>query len=137
MENNQSVVETLNADLLKEIFSAAGEVSTEPVKPTTTVEEKEKEEDVKPTQPVEPQQKQEEPTPSTVQSDFSKRLKGLIEDGIIENFAINYNVDGEDQEIFIEDIEDLTEEGYQQILQGWKQAKDEDIKSKYISVDGL
>lgn len=136
MENKQSHVEVLSNDLINEILAAAEPSTVEPVKPTTSPKE-EKEEEAKSTPSVEPQPKQEEPAPPTEQSDFSKRLKGLIEDGIIENFAINYNVDGEDQEVFIEDIEDLTEEGYQQILQGWKQAKDEDIKSKYISVDGL
>ena len=141
-ETKQSAVEIVNKELLDEIFNVAGDTQNDT--PPVVVKEEESNNLVDEvingiTPPITP-----EPPKTTevveapkVQTDFSKKLKGLIKDGIIENFAISYDVDGESQETYIEDIEDLTEEGYQQIIAGWKQAKDEDIKSKYISVDGL
>jgi len=133
MEQEKSVVETVSANLLKDIFSAAG------------LEDK-VEEEVKNVLPTPPQENVVEVTTppvitntetteveTKVSSDYSKRLKNLIKDGVIDNFAINY----EDQEVFIEDIEDLTEEGYQEIIKGWKTAKKEEVDSKYISIEGL
>jgi hypothetical protein len=137
-QNKQSAVEVVNKELLDEIFNiAAGTPSTPPTtqEPTKTEEEAVVEAEKKKT--AEPTPKVEEPKPTPIQSDYSKKLKSLIEDGIIENFSITVNDNDEQKEVFIEDIEDLTEEGYKQILEGWKNAKDEDIKSKYISVDGL
>lgn len=101
-----------------------------PQQPTTEVQPQAQV--TEPVQKVEPviEQKQEQPV---VVTDYSKRLKNLIQDGLIENFSITYG----DQEVFLDDIADLTEEGYTQILQGWKTEKEKQNKEKYISVDGL
>lgn len=138
MENNkQSVVEQVSADLLKDIFSAAGlgDKQEEPL-PNKTQEEILS--DPKPLSTItsEPE-KVVEPIVQSVSSDYSKKLKELLKDGIIDNFAINYNIGGEDTEVFLDQIEDLTEEGYREILKGWKTAKEEDINSRYVSVEGL
>lgn len=137
IDNKQSVVETVSADLLKDIFSAAGlgEKTEEVTPPAKTVEEILTDKTPLPTVTApEPEKVVELPVQT---SDYSKRLKDLIKDGIIENFAINLKVDGEDQEVFLEDINDLTEEGYKGILEGWRSAQKEDINSKYVSVEGL
>lgn len=136
-DNKQSVVEQVSADLLKDIFSAAG-LGEKQEEPVSKVEEI-----ITNTAPlletpkVEPEKVIEAPVQDIKSSDYSKRLKDLLKDGIIDNFAINYNVEGEDQEVFLDQIEDLTEEGYKQILDGWKSAQKEDINSKYVSVEGL
>lgn len=135
MENQKSVVETVNAQLIEDIFKASAsevekEVEVEDVsinkEPLPTLPE----DTYTPPEPV-------EATKPVYQTDYSKRLKTLLEDGIIDNFAINYNVDGKDQEVFLNDIEDLTEDGYKQILEGVKSAKKEEIDSKYIEKGNL
>lgn len=68
-----------------------------------------------------------------VVTDYSRRLKTAISDGLIENFQINYN----DQEAFLEDITDLTEEGYNEIISAYKAEKDKTLKEKYISTEDL
>ena len=68
-----------------------------------------------------------------VSSDYSKRLKTIIDDGLIDNISINYN--GED--VDIEDIQDLTEEGYNEIIKGWKEAKQKQDSEKYLSIEGV
>ena len=79
-----------------------------------------------------------EPTPIIVDTtDHSKKLKSLIADGLIENFSIEYNVDGESKQVFLDEIEDLTDEGYKQILEQIKTAKKDEVDSKYISKEGL
>ena len=133
MENQerQSVVERVSADFLDELF------------PKVQLENKEVKEEVKPIEEIlqplpEIIQEKVEPTPSIVDTtDHSKKLKSLIADGLIENFSIDYNTDGESIQVFLDDIEDLTEEGYKQILQQIKTAKKDEVDSKYISKEGL
>ena len=138
-ENKQSVVETVSADLLKDIFSAAGLEDKQPPTQEPPKSEEKKEESVLPTPPVQQpvEVKTEEVVTPPITSDYSKKLKDLIKDGIIDNFTINYDVDGESQEVYLEDIEDLTEEGYKQIVDGWKNAQKEKVDSEYISIKGL
>ena len=79
-----------------------------------------------------------EPTPIIVDTtDHSRKLKTLIADGLIENFSIEYNVDGESKIIPLDEIENLTEDGYKEILQQIKTAKKDEVDSKYISKEGL
>ena len=134
-EQNQHIVEKVSADLLNDIFASAGIEQ----KPTETPKEEDvvKSETPLPTPPQEVTPPKVEETEPKQITDYSKKLKSLIKDGIIENFSITVENDGEKQEAFIEDIEDLDEEGYKEIINGWKQAKDEEVKSKYISTEGL
>ena len=125
-ENNQAVVETVSAELLASIFNEAGLGETQKAE-EATIEQP----DYTPT----PEVVNELPPSEApkVQSDYSKRLKNLVKDGILENFSITYG----EEDVFIEDIEDLTEEGYQKIVEGWKEAKKSEVDSKYISIEGL
>lgn len=136
MENTKSVVETVSSQLIEDIFKAS---ALEEIKvPEVENIVNDKEPLPNPPEEVETRIVEEIEKPKSVyQTDYSKRLKGLLEDGIIDNFAINYNVDGKDQEVFLEDIEDLTEEGYKQILEGVKSAKKNEIDSKYIEKGNL
>ncbi len=128
-ENKQSVVETVSADLLKDIFAATAQV-------TPIVEEKPLNEPV--IEEIKEIEEKKEIVEEVIKkakkvSDYSGKLRDLIKHDILENFAITY--DG--QEVFLEDIEDLTEEGFKEILNGWKTATEEEIKSKYVEVEGL
>lgn len=134
----ESVVEKVSGDLINEIFAS---MPQEPQTPVTTPEpnlENEADEIIKSLETKKIEEPKPEVTETKTVTDYSKRLRTLIKDGIIDNFAIEYSEDGsEPQSVFIEDIETLTEEGYQQIIDGWKKAQKEEINSKYISVDGL
>lgn len=134
MENNQNqhIVEKVSADLLNDIFATV-EPKAEPQKVDNT------EEPTLPELPKEEPPKKEEPKsePPKVTTDYAKKLKSLISDGLIENFSITLDNGEGGQEAFIEDIDDLDEEGYKQIIDGWKKAKDEEVKSKFISTEGL
>ena len=111
---NQHIVEKVSADLLNDIFAT---VETKPELPKEELLKKE----------------ESKPEPPKVTTDYAKKLKSLISDGLIENFSVSLG----DEEAFIEDIDDLDEEGYKQIIDGWKKVKDEEVKSKFISTEGL
>jgi hypothetical protein len=134
MENTNTSAEVISQDLLKNIFEGfepSGE-TTPPeneIKPINTPQEQI--EALAAPQTKEVEQKVEAPVKIT--TDYSKRLKSAIQDGLIENFAITYN----DQEAYLEDIDDLTEEGYNEIITGWKAEKDKNFKEKYISTDSF
>lgn len=142
-EHNESVVETVSRDLIKDIFKDFENPVPPSVEATQIEEEKLVEEALKtPEAPLSTEPEKEpviEVKPdNNPQTDYSKKLKSLIRDGIIENFAVNYKEgDEEEKSVFIEDIDTLTEEGYVAIIEGWKKAQKEEINSKYISVDGL
>lgn len=71
-------------------------------------------------------------------SSFKKRLNNLIEDEVIENFSISILDDsGENKEVYLSDLEDVDEETYKTILKSYKEAKDNELKEKYISKDGI
>ena len=129
MENPSA--EVISQELLASIFedqpNIKQEVPTPPVDNTLPATPSKPEEIVQ-TPPAE-QPKEE----VKVFSDYSKRLKNIINDGLIDNISINYN--GED--VDIEDIQDLTEEGYNEILKGWKEAKQKQESEKYLSIEGI
>lgn len=130
MENTNNNAEVISSqDLISEIFNEWKPVE-EPAQPTL----------VATTEPIvttevtttpEPEKPKEETV--KVFTDYSKRLKSAISDGLIENFQITYN----DQEAFLEDIDDLTEEAYNEILTQYKAEKEKNIKEKYISTEDL
>lgn len=119
---------TTSEEFFNSLFK--GEETQEPTVTQTT-------EPVQPTPPVQEIVQEQEPPKQEesviITTDYSKRLKALIQDELIENFAINYG----DKQVYLDEIEDLTEDGYKQIIEGWKSEKDKEIKEKYLSVDGL
>ena len=134
MENTQ---EQETAQLIADILRDSGrEIITPQKEEVKTVEEIVKNDTPLPEPPKEKEEFKEEIKFVEV-TNYSKKLKALIEDDIIENFEINYNVDGEDKIVFINDIDDLTDEGYKQILAGIKTAKKAEIDSKYIEKGNL
>jgi hypothetical protein len=134
MENTNTTAEVVSSDLVAQIFNdynltqTPAEVKKEDVKTDLEVIDNAQ---VLPTPPKQELPKEEEKP--KVSSDYSKRLKSLIDDGFIDNFTIT--VDEED--VYLDQIADLTEEGYKQILEGWKEEKEKQKKEKYVSVDGL
>lgn len=129
MENTNA--EVINSqDLIKNIFQEYSPTPAEEAKPVI-----ENKEEVKIEQPV-VSQKQEEATPPVqeavkVFTDYSKKLKSLITEGFIENVAINYN----DEEAYLEDISDLDEDSYNAIIKSYREEKEKELKSKYISTE--
>lgn len=135
MENTQPL-QTASTDLIQAIFNKQKEAHEPKVEtPTSAVVETPKVEDI--TLPEAPKaEKQVEPekvVKAKPETNHSKKLKGLIEDGFIENFAINY----EGQDVYLEDIQNLTEEGYKEILKGWKEETEKQRNEKYISTEGV
>lgn len=134
MENTNTDAQVISQELLKNIFEGFEPAEeklppTSEEKPTSTPQEQI---DALLTPPTkEPEKVAEEPV--KISTDYSNRLKSAINDGLIENFAITYN----DQEVYLEDISDLTEEGYNEIISSWKAEKDKNLKEKYISTDSF
>jgi len=130
MENQNAQVVN-SQELLASIFGETTQAPvTEPI--VNQVEPTTKENAVEPKLETEPVV--EPPVSQTIiSSDYSNRLKSDIKYGFLENFAITYN----DKEVYLEDIEDLTEEGYQQILAGYRAEKEKERKEKYIPVENL
>ena len=131
MENTNTNAEVISQNVLADIFKEFEPTQEEtPPAQETNEAEQEIENLLKP--PVAQETPKAEEPVKTI-TDYSKRLKNIISDGLIENFAITYN----EQEVYLEDIEDLTEEGYNQILESYKSEKEKSLKEKYISTDNL
>lgn len=129
MENTNNNAEVISSqDLITNIFNEYKPVE-EPTQPTVTTTEPPVIAEVITT--PEPEKQPEETV--KVFTDYSKRLKNNIADGLIENFQITYN----DQEAFLEDIDDLTEDAYNEIITQYKAEKEKNIKEKYISTEDL
>lgn len=129
MENTNNAEVISSQDLIANIFQDY-KPAEEPKQPVTTELPPEQiQTDVLITPPAPEPEKKEEPV--KVFTDYSKRLKSAIADGLIENFQITYN----EQEAYLEDISDLTEEGYNEIITAYKAEKDKNLKEKYISTD--
>lgn len=120
--NSQSVLENIFKD-----FAPAQEEAPKGEETTNTVQEQI---DAVVAPPTQEAPKPEEQAP-VILTDYSKRLKSAIADGLIENFQITYN----EEEAYLEDIADLTEEGYNEIIAAYKAEKDKNLKEKYISTD--
>lgn len=113
-------------------FDDIFKVSTTPEQPT--VETPPEEVVVEETVETPPAQEQVEVQPT----EYKKRLDTLIQDGILENFAIGIkDENGEDQAVLVSDLEEVDEETYKTIIESYKKAKDEEISEKYISTEGL
>ena len=72
----------------------------------------------------------EEPTGS---SEYTQKLRTLLDTGFVENIAIN--IDGE--ETFLSDLEVNDEDVFNSILESIKEEKQKELKTKYISKDGI
>jgi predicted GNAT family acetyltransferase len=131
---NQTPLQTASADLIADIFNQHKE-ATEPKVETPIVETPKPEDAPLPEKPITDEVKPEPvkaPKPKP-ESNHTKKLRGLIEDGFIENFSINY--DGQD--VYLDEIQDLTAEGYKEILDGWKAETEKQKAEKYISTEGV
>ncbi len=128
MENTNTNAEVISSqDLIADIFKDYKPAEAVVTPPTNEPAPQEAPPTIVP--PVNEPPKVEEPV--KISTDYSKRLKTAIADGLIENFAITYN----EQEAFLEDIDDLNEEGYNEIIAAYKAEKDKNLKEKYISTD--
>ena len=70
-------------------------------------------------------------------TDYSTRLQEYIELGFIEDSQITYGEGDEAKEVFLSELQDLDKDTFQAIVSKYKEAKDKELKEKYISVDGL
>tara|TARA_R110000782_G_scaffold184197_3_gene274423 strand:+ start:1533 stop:2651 length:1119 start_codon:yes stop_codon:yes gene_type:complete len=146
MEQNLRPSSVEIASNFEDVFKTVSEVDntvipTTPVEPVSVVGE------VITTTPVNtqpdfqgqtiPAEEQVEPViPNT--TEYKKRLDSLIEDGFMENFSIEVvDENGEKQSVFLSDLEDVDSEVYKTILSNYKEAKDTEIKEKYISKEGI
>lgn len=97
------------------------------------VQQEETEEEIPPTE--------EEPTPpATTQPKttiYADKLKDYISAGFLEDVSILMGEGEEAKETFLSELEDVDEDTYNAILVQYKEAKDKEIKEKYISREGL
>lgn len=120
-QNFDDVFKSVND--LESVVPKVDEIVTEQQAPTPPTPETPKEEEVE--KPVET-------------SAYKKRLSNLIEDGIIENFAISLtDASGEKKDVFLSDLEEVDQDTYKTILASYKEAKDNEVKENYISKEGI
>jgi hypothetical protein len=71
-------------------------------------------------------------------NEWKSRLNTLIEDGLIEDVAITLDPGTENEKsVYLSELEDLDAATYKSIVNNYKEAKDKELKEKYISVEGL
>lgn len=139
MNDNKPNAEVITQDLLADIFKGGSEPaeqpsSTEPTPaPIPTPEVIIPEEVVNTPPATEPAPEPTEEKPLVQNTDYSLRLQTAIKDGLIENFQITYN----GEESYLEDISDLDEEAYNEIIKSWKSEQEKQVSEKYIPKEGL
>jgi hypothetical protein len=158
---NQEKTEVVDVDIKALIRQAKENNPLEPKKEEKTVEEllerisltpnepvipkAEEKTEVAPTAVEEPEVKKEKPKKEPavdkldkiVSNNYNNKIKQLIEDGLIEDVAIGVNDGDTTKEVFLSELEISSEADYKEILNSYKAAKDNELKEKYISVDGL
>lgn len=69
---------------------------------------------------------------------WKTRLNSLIEDGILEDVAITLDPGTENEkQLYLSELDNLDADTYKSIVANYKEAKDKELKEKYISIDGL
>jgi len=143
-ENQTSTLDTaLSFDDLQKGFSFSPPDETTPETPELTFEpldlsgEKKDEEIVDPPAEEKPEEKDPEFKPLNLETPkdnfYTNLLKKKLEKGLWEDVIIK---EGE-TETKLSEIEDLTEEEYLKLEEDQLAIKNEDIKEKYISIDGI
>lgn len=103
-------------------------------------------EEVKEEEKVEPkaEEKPAEETPkpqkqkTVKENPYDAQLKSLLELGLIKDVAIGIvDENGETQEVHLSELKDLDQDKLKGIVENYKQAEEEDFKSKYISKEGI
>ena len=74
---------------------------------------------------------------TTTKSDYTKKLLDVIELGFIENAQITWGEGEHAKEVYLSDLTDLDKDQFDAIISKYKEAKDNELKEKYISTDGL
>lgn len=142
VETTKSVVEEIHGDLIDEIFASAKseeQKKATPPKVEEVVVKKEEEEEVdledknKKVVEVDIIDEASKSQNKVTISPYSQKLSSLIEDGFIEDFAIE--LDGE--EVFISELKDVDKDSYNEIIKAIKEEKEKELKSKYISAEEL
>jgi len=146
MEGTETKV--LEGDALQNYFNLENAASTKTEESASLEEFFEKEEKIEtPTTPVvetkevvtEAKTKTAETTPAAPKTSiYSDLIKEYIEDGDWTDGAIEIeDENGEVKQVNLLDLSDVTPEQFKQIKAGQKALRDEEFKSKYISVEGL
>jgi hypothetical protein len=126
MEDSQRPQTATVAQNFDDLFKSVEDVNT--AEPKT----------VEPTEAVTPQVTPEPivEAPKAV-SDYKKRIASYLEDGLIENFAVTVQGDNGEENVFLADLDIQDEETFKTILSNYKEAKSNEIKEKYIPVEGI
>jgi len=136
MTDNERIVEDISFDDLKDTFSFTlpnleeEEVITPEVGSLTIGDTTEEEEEV-----IEDKPKVEAPKQVTSDNDgfYASLVKKNLEKGIWEDIIIN---DGE-KEVKLSELGDITEEEYFNLIEDQKALKDEDLKDKFLPIEGV
>lgn len=89
---------------------------------------------------VEEQEEEVETAPkvvTTVQTPYTDKLQDYIAAGFLEDVAITVGEGEEEKQVFLSELTDVDEDTFTAILSQYKEAKDKELKEKYISRDGL
>ena len=137
MTDNERIVEDVSFEDLQGVFSFSlpteveepttpevGSLTQPPAEETTTAEE----EVITDTPP-----KVEEPTTLKTDNFYTDLVKKNFEKGLWEDWIIKKG----DEEIKVSELEDITEEEYFNLLEDQKALKDEDIKEKFLPIEGI
>lgn len=79
----------------------------------------------------------EEPKPNPETTPTNNFYLNLVRKNIEKGHFEDVLISNGEEEVKLSEMEDLTEEEYYEILEDQKALKEEDIKEKYVSVDGL
>lgn len=124
---NAASSKTEESTSLEDFFEKEENTETPSATPATVPEVKEPAKEAKKEAPAAPKQ-----------SVYSDLIKDYIEDGDWTDGAIEIeDENGEVKQVNLLDLKDVTPEQFKQIKAGQKALRDEEFKSKYISVDKL
>ncbi len=124
IRTEETIVEEVKGD---DVFAKL--TNTQP--PTT---EEVQEEVVPPIAEVKPKK---EKVVAPAPTPYTEKLKDYISAGFLEDVAVNIGEGEEEKQVFLSELTDIDADTFDAIIAQYKEAKDKELKEKYISRDGL
>jgi|GEM_PF-5183239 len=125
IRTEETIVEEVKGD---DVFAKL--TNTQP--PTT--EEVQEEVVVPPVAEVKPKK---EKVVAPAPTPYTEKLKDYISAGFLEDVAVNIGEGEEEKQVFLSELTDIDADTFDAIIAQYKEAKDKELKEKYISRDGL
>lgn len=84
-----------------------------------------------------PKEKEKEAIVAPIQTPYTDKLKDYISAGFLEDVEIIVGEGEEEKQVFLSELTDLDADTFNAIIVQYKEAKDKELKEKYISREGL